>query len=161
MRVLLSTGIGSRGDVQPLVALASRLRESGHEACLCVPPDFRDWLEDLGFPVTPIGPRLRGGGAPARQPAGPAPQAAGPAPQGHATGTSPERLGQLTEAAVADQFTTIARAARGCDVIVATALQVAARSVAEVLGLRYVFAAFCPAFLPSTHHAPPPLAAPG
>jgi vancomycin aglycone glucosyltransferase len=162
MRVLLSTGIGSRGDVQPLVALASRLRESGHQARLCVPPDFRDWVEGLGFPVTPIGPRLRGPRGPARPPggaAGPAPQ--GPAPQGHATGTSPERLGQLTEAIVAGQFTTIAEAARGCDVIVETALQVAARSVAEVHGLRYVFAAFCPAFLPSPHHPPPPLPAPG
>ena len=82
-------------------------------------------------------------------------------PQGQATGTPPERLGQLAEATFADQFTTIAEAASGCDVIVATALQAAARSVAEALGLRYVFAAFCPAFLPSPHHAPPPLAAPG
>jgi vancomycin aglycone glucosyltransferase len=24
-----------------------------------VPPDFRDWIEGLGFPVTPIGPELR------------------------------------------------------------------------------------------------------
>ena len=154
MRVLLSTGIGSRGDVQPLVALASRLIQAGHQARMCVPPDFRDWLEGLGLEVTPIGPRLRGAGAPARQPGG-------PVPQGHATGTPPERLGQPTEATVADQFTTIAEAARGGDVIVTTALQVAARSVAEALGQRYVFAAFCPAFLPSPHHAPPPLGAPG
>ena len=154
MRVLLSTGIGSRGDVQPLVALASRLIQAGHQACLCVPPDFRDWLVGLGFPVTPIGPRLRGDGAPARQPGS-------PVPQGHATGTPPERLGPLAEATVADQFATIAEAARGCDVIVTTALQVAARSVAEALGQRYVFAAFCPAFLPSPHHPPPPLGAPG
>ena len=33
MRVLLST-IGSRGDVQPLIALALALRELGHEARL-------------------------------------------------------------------------------------------------------------------------------
>jgi vancomycin aglycone glucosyltransferase len=38
MRVLVST-IGSRGDVQPLVALALRLRALGQEAHLCVPPD--------------------------------------------------------------------------------------------------------------------------
>lgn len=152
MRVLLATGIGSRGDIQPLVALASRLRESGQEVCLCAPPDFRDWIEGLGFPVTPIGPQLRGPGAPP-------PGSAGPVPQGHATGTSPKRLCRLTEATVADQFMTIAKAAWGCDVIVETALQVAARSVAEVLGLRYVFAAFCPAFLPSPDHAPPPLPA--
>ncbi|HEY1919435.1 MAG TPA: glycosyltransferase [Streptosporangiaceae bacterium] len=172
MRVLLTTGIGSRGDVQPLVALASRLRESGHQARFCVPPDFLDWVEGLGFPVTPIGPQLRGTGPaqrpsrstqpsaqPARTQAGPGPRPAGPAPQGHATGTPPQRLGELTEALVAEQFATIAEAAQGCDVIVATALQVAARSVAETMDIRYGFAAFCPAFLPSPHHPPPPLAA--
>jgi hypothetical protein len=37
MRVLLST-IGSRGDVQPLVALALQLRAPGQEVRLCVPP---------------------------------------------------------------------------------------------------------------------------
>ena len=58
MRVLLST-IGSRGDVQPLVALASELKALGQEVRLCVPPDFREWIESLGMDVTPIGPELR------------------------------------------------------------------------------------------------------
>ena len=48
MRVLLST-IGSRGDVQPLVALAVQLKELGQEARVCAPPDFRDWIESLEF----------------------------------------------------------------------------------------------------------------
>src|SRR3954468_14631557 len=61
MRVLLST-IGSRGDVQPLVALGSELRALGHDPMLCVPPDFREWIEGLGMPVTPIGPELRSTG---------------------------------------------------------------------------------------------------
>ena len=61
MRVLLST-IGSRGDVQPLVALALQLRALGQEVRLCVPPDFRHWIESLGMSVTPIGPELRSTG---------------------------------------------------------------------------------------------------
>jgi vancomycin aglycone glucosyltransferase len=143
MRVLLST-IGSRGDVQPLVALASQLRALGQEVRLCVPPDFRDWIESLGIPVTPIGPEVRNF-AVASPPATQAPP-------------SPERRRQLVEASVAAQFETIAAAAQGCDVIVAaTALQVAARSVAERMGIRYVFAAYSPTVLPSPHHAPPRL----
>ena len=67
MRVLLST-IGSRGDVQPLVALALQLRALGQEVRLCVPPDFRDWIDSLGIPVTPIGPEVRK--ADGRQPTG-------------------------------------------------------------------------------------------
>lgn len=42
MRVLLST-IGSRGDVQPIVALGLELRAIGQNVRLCVPPDFRGW----------------------------------------------------------------------------------------------------------------------
>jgi vancomycin aglycone glucosyltransferase len=143
MRVLLST-IGSRGDVQPLVALALALRAHGQEVRLCVPPDFREWIEGLGLPVTPIGPELRKATA-----------AAPPTPM------TPELRRQLGEGTVAAQFATITEAAQGCDVIVAaSALQIGARSVAELMGIRYVFAAYCPIVLPSERHAPPPLPLP-
>ena len=141
MRVLLST-IGSRGDVQPLVALASQLTALGQDVHFCVPPDFREWIEGLGFSVTPIGPELRATGK----------------TNPMATRPTPEQLRQMIEGTVATQFETITAAARGCDVIVAaTALQIAARSVAESMGIAYVFAAYCPAVLPSRHHAPPVL----
>lgn len=145
MRVLLST-IGSRGDVQPLVALALQLKALGADVRLCVPPDFREWIESLGIPVTPIGPDVRNAGAARRT----ATATAAP--------PSPEQLRQVIEATVATQFETITAAARDCDVIVAaTALQIAAHSVAEMMGIPYVFAAYCPAVLPSPLHAPPSL----
>jgi vancomycin aglycone glucosyltransferase len=43
----------------------------------------------------------------------------------------------------------------------ATALQIAAPSIAEKMDVPYFFAAYCPAVLPSPHHAPPVLAALG
>ena len=144
MRVLLTT-IGSQGDVRPLVALASRLRESGHGAHLCVSPDLRDWVEGLGFPFTPIGPQMRGMvGAPAPKPAGSAPP------------PSPEQMRGQVEATLARESATITEAARGCEVIVAAAGRplIPARTVAETLGIRYVFAVFSPSHLPSPHHAP-------
>ena len=55
MRVLLST-IGSRGDVQPLMALALQLRELGQEVRICAPPDFSEWIGTLGIPFVPVGP---------------------------------------------------------------------------------------------------------
>jgi len=141
VRLLLST-IGSRGDVQPLVALGWRLRVLGQDVRMCVPPDFREWIEGLGLPVTPIGPELRSTGK-AKPSAAP---------------FTPEQRRQMIEGTVVAQFNTIAAAARGCDVIVgATALQVAAPSVAEKMGIPYCFAAYCPAVLPSPRHAPPVL----
>ncbi len=142
MRVLLST-LGSRGDVQPLVALGLQLKDLGQDVRMCVPPDFRDWIERLGIPVTPVGPELR-------QTAKAPPSSAPP---------TPEQRRLMMEGTVAAQFETLAAAAEGCDIILgATALQVAAPSIAERLGIPYVFAAFCPAVLPSRHHAPPVLA---
>src|SRR5512136_2836631 len=123
IRVLLST-IGSRGDVQPLVALGLQLKALGQEVRLCVPPDFREWIDGLGIPVTPIGPEVR--------------KATAPGPAATPGSPSPERRRQLAEATVATQFETITAAAEGCDVVVgATALQIAAPSVAEVMGIPY------------------------
>jgi vancomycin aglycone glucosyltransferase len=62
------------------------------------------------------------------------------------------------EDTVAGQFEAITAAARGCDVLLAgMALQFALHSVAEQMGIPYVYAAWCPITLPSPHHAPPPL----
>ena len=58
MRVLLST-IGSRGDVQPMVALALQLRELGQEVRICAPPDFGEWMGTFGIPFVPVGPEMR------------------------------------------------------------------------------------------------------
>lgn len=145
MRVLLST-IGSRGDVQPLVAFGLHLQTLGHEVRVCVPPDFREWIESMGIAVTAIGPEVR-------KFAASSPMAAGPRPA-----LSLEQRHQMMEATVATQFETLTAAAQGCDIIVAaTALQIAARSIAEKMGIPYVFTAYSPAVLPSSHHAPPAL----
>jgi vancomycin aglycone glucosyltransferase len=64
----------------------------------------------------------------------------------------------MIEATVATQFATIGAAADDCDVIVAaSALQVAAGSIAEKRAIPYVFAAYAPTVLPSPHHGPAPL----
>src|SRR3954469_16944181 len=99
MRLLLST-IGTRGDVQPLVALGLQLRTLGQDVHFCAPPDFRDWLDTLGFPVTPVGRELRR--ATIGRPPGP---------------PSRERLRQLMEASVSAQFEAVGQAAEGCDAI--------------------------------------------
>ncbi|SNT62523.1 vancomycin aglycone glucosyltransferase [Actinomadura meyerae] len=140
MRVLLST-IGSRGEAQPVIALAVRLRGLGHDAVVCAPPDFRAWAESLGVAYAPVGPWLRGT----------AKAAAGTVP-------TPRERQRMIEGTVAEQFRAVRSAADGCDAVVGGgALAIAARSVAEALGVPYAYAAFAPVTLPSPHHAPPVL----
>ena len=52
----LAARSGASSDLAPVRGKAAPI---GQEVRLCVPPDFRDWIEGLGFPVTPIGPELR------------------------------------------------------------------------------------------------------
>ena len=141
MQVLLSS-IGTRGDVQPIVALGLKLQALGHKARLCVPPDFKDWVEAYGLECVPIGQNLK--------------QMTGGSVTGKPVLPSPEQLQQMADMMVRGQFQVIGEAARGCDLIVAaTALQIATRSIAEMQGIPYIFAAYAPAVLPSSKYPPP------
>ncbi|MFL6127420.1 glycosyltransferase [Actinophytocola sp.] len=136
MRVLLMSH-GSRGDVQPLAGLAVRLRAVGAEVRVCVPPDeeFAELLADFGVPVVPIGQPMRALVTKARP--------------------SAEDSARIVARLIAGHFETVAAAAEGCDVLVATSYMPAGvRSVAELLGIRYVYACFHPFELPSPHYPP-------
>ncbi|GLU48785.1 glycosyltransferase [Nocardiopsis ansamitocini] len=136
MRVLLST-MGSRGDVEPMAALAVRLREFGAEVRMCAPPDCAERMAEIGVPLVPVGRPVR--------------------PLMHESAPSAAELPRRAAELITAQFDAVAVAARGCDVLVATGMMpVAARSVAEKLGIRYVYASYCPITLPSPHHPPAP-----
>ena len=142
MRILL-TSWGSRGDIQPLAALALRARELGADVCACVPPDeeFAALFARVGIAPIPLGPSTRSIAAGLKAP-------------------SPQAAFRLASELVAARFETLPTAAEGCDVLVATGLMPAgARSVAELLGIRYVLACFHIFGLPSRHF--PPSARPG
>ncbi|MFF3863060.1 glycosyltransferase [Streptomyces sp. NPDC002209] len=137
MRVLLS-GWGSRGDVEPLAGLAVALRELGAEVRVCAPPDeeFAALLARVGVPLLPLGPTVHSVVAGTRPP------------------TAQDAF-RLAPELVAARFDSLTAAAEGCDALLATGLMPAgARDVAEKLGIRYVFACFHLAGLPSRHSSP-------
>jgi len=124
MRVLLSV-VGTRGDVQPVIALALEVRKLGHEVGLCLPPNFIEWAQSLGFSTTAVGIEMR-------------------APRPGETATSP--IPDL----ITDQFDAIGAAAEGYDILLgANAHQYAARSIAEFHGIAYVNALYAPTALPT------------
>ena len=47
MKIVLVT-VGSRGDVQPMVALALALQAGGHQTVLAGPPERAAWPESWG-----------------------------------------------------------------------------------------------------------------
>lgn len=54
LRIVLA-GVGTRGDVQPLLAIAQALRARGHVPVIAVPPNFEAWVRSLGFEFAPLG----------------------------------------------------------------------------------------------------------
>ncbi|MFC4108333.1 glycosyltransferase [Micromonospora zhanjiangensis] len=112
---------GSRGDVEPLVALAARLRALGAQALMCAPRDSAERLAELDVPLMPIErlPRDR----------------ANPATAGVHT--------QFDQAAAAAQDCDV--------VVASGLLSGAAavRSVAERLGIPYFYVVWSPIHLPT------------
>ena len=145
MRILLTT-FGSRGDVQPVLALAIALRSLGADARVCAPADeeFVELFNAADVPLLPAFTSVRAWLAeilPKR-----------------ATISLPQLAAQVMTA----QYESISAAVRafgsqGCDLMIATGLfssMAAARSVADKSEMRYVHAAYCPMYLPSPHNRP-------
>ncbi|MDB5438911.1 MAG: gtfE [Caulobacteraceae bacterium] len=128
MRILISC-VGTRGDVQPAIALALALRQLDCEVRLCVPPNFVAWARNLWFDALPIGMEMR------------------PPKPGEAPPVIPDLI--------ANQFDTVAAAAEDCDLILgAGAHQYAGRSIAELRGIPFIDAVYAPTSLPSPDLAP-------
>ena len=51
--------VWGRGDVEPLVGLAVRLRALGAEVRVCAPPDCAERLTEVGVPLVPLGLPVR------------------------------------------------------------------------------------------------------
>jgi len=131
MRVLLST-FGSRGDVEPMVALAVQLRALGAQVRMCAPPDkeFTELLARADVPLVPFEKPWRSFAAPS------------PAQQRIAS------VDEFVAGFIAATYDTLAVAAEGCDVLLATGmLHFIARSLAEKVGIPHRFAVFSPSVL--------------
>lgn len=141
MRVLVS-GFGSRGDLQPLLALGLRLRERGHEVRANGPPDAQAMFTERGFSYTAVGPSVQD--------------------------LLTERAAQATDAPLAAfrelagllrtwadlQFDVLEAESEGVDAMVYGGLSVAAASVGRARGIPAFAAMYTPQLLPSAEHPP-------
>lgn len=138
MRVLLST-YGSRGDTEPVVALAVALKALGADAVVSAPADqeFVELTDRAGVTLAPAFMPVRDWIESARQ--------------------APADIQTYGARMIGRQYEAIAAVAEGCDVVVATGLLPsvgAAQCVAEKRSIPYAHVSFCPLFLPSHHHRP-------
>jgi vancomycin aglycone glucosyltransferase len=137
MRILLATH-GTRGDVQPIVALGVALKARGHSVQLVAPDNFMAWIRGFGLDAQSDGvdveALLRSSGAGLQ--------------------TFSWQLQYLTSNTPLF-FEPVARASEGCELIVGAGLQFAAASVAQWRNVPYAHAVFCPCATPSSATPPP------
>jgi len=142
MNIVLAT-YGSRGDVQPMLALALGLQDHGHRVLLAGPPEKAAWAAQLGCPFHPLGRDMtafidrmtRVYSLP-----------------------SAERFVRFVRQEVEAQFRQLPGIIAGADLVVGSSLVFALSSVAEALGIAYRYVVFTPQLLPSSSHPFPGVA---
>ena len=128
---------GSRGDVQPLLALALSLSAAGHEVILATPPEHADWVESCGCSFRPLGSNVQA--------------FLQKCPDPH-TFKAALAFGRFLRQELKSQFVQLPVIIEGTDLVLGAALILGVPSVAESLGVPYRFIAFCPQVLPSRQH---------
>jgi UDP:flavonoid glycosyltransferase YjiC (YdhE family) len=134
MRVVIVAG-GTRGDIQPMLALALELRRRGHDIVFGAPPNFEGWLTEHGLPFHTVGrdPQifLAEHGLDIRK-----------------------ALGMLKDD-LRREFATLADIVPGADVVIGASVTCAGLSHCEKLGVPYGYVVFSPSLLTSRSHPAP------
>lgn len=137
-KILLST-TGSRGDVQPMLALAIELKKQGYELRLAAGPNLREFIESYGFEFSPYGNDLKKTEKQRRE------------------GTEEvfKELREYDKSYISRAFSETMEAAKDCDmIVVAGSYHHAGRSIAEALNIPFACLIFATVVVPSPRHPP-------
>lgn len=133
---------GSRGDVHPMLALASTLMAAGHVVRLVAPPDFEDVVAATGAGFVALGEDIRAHMGKIAAPL-------------HAGGLALVReMKRWADISLAHQFRTLPGATENVDFVLSAGTILLAASVAELHGLPHRYIAYVPSILPSEMHTP-------
>lgn len=139
MRFLVG-GFGTRGDVQPMIALALGLKARGHSVTMVGPPDFSAWAEGLGLRWVASGEKFE----------------ALLARMTDASGRPiPKVAFREVKSMLRHHFVQMEPLVPEHDVVVAASIIAAAACLAEKHGKRYHYVSFIPQMLPSAEHPSP------
>ena len=139
MKIVLAT-YGSRGDVQPMLALSLALQSKGHDVLLAAPPEKSAWAKQLGCPFHPLGSNVT----------------AFIDAQEDALSLRPAvRFVSFLRKELNSQFNLLPKVIAGADLVIGSSLIFALSTLAEFRGIEYRYIAFAPQMLPSGYHPYP------
>ena len=136
MKITLAT-CGSRGDVQPILALALSLKSAGHDVLLAAPPENAYWIQSYHCPFKPLIGNVHA--------------VLESCPNAHTIKPTIFFL-RFVRQDVENQFSVLPSIVAGSDLVLGASLAFGMHSVAESLGIPYRFIALTPQLLPSSQH---------
>lgn len=139
MKIVLAT-YGSRGDVQPMLALSLALQSKGHAVLLAAPPEKANWAHQLGCPFYPLGRDLTA--------------YIDKLHKVHSIRTLIYSVPFLRKE-IKTQFALLPDLTSHADLLIGSSLVGALPSIAEAGKIPYRYIAFTPQMLPSRHHPHP------
>ena len=142
LRIVLAT-VGSRGDVQPMLALAQTLAARGHVPVVAAPPDFESWVRSLGFDFAGVGGDMQA-----------FTRANADVFTGHPL-AGLRTIKRFFAQEIPLQARQLVAACRGADALAWAGLALAAPSVAEHLRLPALGVFYSTCVIPSDRHPPP------
>jgi len=132
--------LGTRGDVQPMVALGTGLIQKGHEVIICAPPENEELVRRYNCRFEPFGPSIK--------------KAVSERPEkqkgGVAITISPKEGKKL----IRDQINLLPEIIKGVDLVLGAGIVIGVPTAADVLKVPYRFVAFYPIMLGTTHDDP-------
>ncbi|MFN8672269.1 MAG: glycosyltransferase [Candidatus Sericytochromatia bacterium] len=139
---ILILASGSRGDVQPFVALSLYLKSLGHEIYFCCPPNFEDWIKSFDLNFYSFGHDIQ------------------KIAQEHAQAIMDKPikvfttfLGLLKEE-LDLQHKQLFEYMKDKDLAIGASIQLAASYMFEYYKTPFYYVGFCPNLFPSNYHAP-------
>jgi vancomycin aglycone glucosyltransferase len=132
--------LGTRGDVQPMVALATGLMKKGHEVVIFAPPENEELVRLYNCSFEAFGPGIK--------------KAVSERPEkqkgGVAVTISPKEGKKL----IGDQINLLPAIIKYADLVLGAGIVIGVATAADVLKVPYRFVAFYPIMLGTTHDDP-------
>jgi vancomycin aglycone glucosyltransferase len=123
---------GTRGDVQPMIALALGLIKNGHEVICCVPPENKELVKQYNCQFLAFGPNYLELFKKNSQFKG-----------GPTTAPTPKEMKKETE----NQINKLPGMLKGSDLVIGVGFVLGVHTVADILKIPYQFVIFYPALL--------------
>lgn len=134
--------LGSRGDVQPMIALATSLNKKGHEATVYAPPEHEEFAKLHDCPFVAFGPDVS--------------KAVKENPEGQKGGKVVMVSLKKGKELIGNQIRLLPELLKGSDLVLGAGIVIGVQSAADALKIPYRLVAFYTALLGTTREDPLP-----